>query len=313
MPKKKHQFKLKKIYQKKQIAIIIILIMCLISFVIIFGRYITNNIEDFFVRSKEFYFESDKLSEDTSYFQVENWSGVDSYTITVNMNSRKNNIEVATYDIAYDISYTCSDNVICDLSKTEGIIYASTNTDYFNLVVTPNTSLDTGDKVVVDIEVRSKTNYKQTLKGRFTLIVGKENLSYQITDTKGNPYMELSITNTLSYYTVRQAFDNYTVGQRINLDTYLSLTEENKQKCKSSVVKIDFEPNVILLDLTDETYSNATNITTTTINGKTYVNSLTISLDAESSEDLRFYKVDTSQDYTYPNGDNEPIVNVTVI
>lgn len=313
MPKKKHQFKLKKIYQKKQIAIIIILIMCLISFVIIFGRYITNNIEDFFVRSKEFYFESDKLSEDTSYFQVENWSGVDSYTITVNMNSRKNNIEVATYDIAYDISYTCSDNVICDLSKTEGIIYASTNTDYFNLVVTPNTSLDTGDKVVVDIEVRSKTNYKQTLKGRFTLIVGKENLSYQITDTKGNPYMELSITNTLSYYTVRQAFDNYTVGQRINLDTYLSLTEENKQKCKSSVVKIDFEPNVILLDLTDETYSNATNITTTTINGKTYVNSLTISLAAESSEDLRFYKVDTSQDYTYPNGDNEPIVNVTVI
>ena len=313
MPKKKHQFKLKKIYQKKQIAIIIILIMCLISFVIIFGRYITNNIEDFFVRSKEFYFESDKLSEDTSYFQVENWSGVDSYTITVNMNSRKNNIEVATYDIAYDISYTCSDNVICDLSKTEGIIYASTNTDYFNLVVTPNTSLDTGDKVVVDIEVRSKTNYKQTLKGRFTLIVGKENLSYQITDTKGNPYMELSITNTLSYYTVRQAFDNYTVGQRINLDTYLSLTEENKQKCKSSVVKIDFEPNVILLDLTDETYSNATNITTTMINGKTYVNSLTISLDAESSEDLRFYKVDTSQDYTYPNGDNEPIVNVTVI
>ena len=313
MPKKKHQFKLKKIYQKKQIAIIIILIMCLISFVIIFGRYITNNIEDFFVRSKEFYFESDKLSEDTSYFQVENWSGVDSYTITVNMNSRKNNIEVATYDIAYDISYTCSDNVICDLSKTEGIIYASTNTDYFNLVVTPNTSLDTGDKVVVDIEVRSKTNYEQTLKGRFTLIVGKENLSYQITDTKGNPYMELSITNTLSYYTVRQAFDNYTVGQRINLDTYLSLTEENKQKCKSSIVKIDFEPNVILLDLTDETYSNATNITTTTINGKTYVNSLTISLDAESSEDLRFYKVDTSQDYTYPNGDNEPIVNVTVI
>ncbi len=313
MPKKKHQFKLKKIYQKKQIAIIIILIMCLISFVIIFGRYITNNIEDFFVRSKEFYFESDKLSEDTSYFQVENWSGVDSYTITVNMNSRKNNIEVATYDIAYDISYTCSDNVICDLSKTEGIIYASTNTDYFNLVITPNTSLDTGDKVVVDIEARSKTNYEKTLKGRFTLIVGKENLSYQITDTKGNPYMELSITNTLSYYTVRQAFDNYTVGQRINLDTYLSLTEENKQKCKSSIVKIDFEPNVILLDLTDETYSNATNITTTTINGKTYVNSLTISLDAESSEDLRFYKVDTSQDYTYPNGDNEPIVNVTVI
>ena len=313
MPNKKYQFKLNKKYQKKQVMIIIILLICFISFVVIFGRYITNNIEDFFVRSKEFYFESDKLSEETSYFQVENWSGVDSYTITVNMNSRKNNIEVATYDIGYDISYTCSDNVICDLSKTEGIIYANTNTDYFNLVITPNTALDTGDKVVVDIEVKSTTNYEKTLKGRFTLIVGKENLSYQITDSEGNPYMDLSLTNTLSYYTVRQAFDGYTVGQRINVDTYISLTKENKQKCKSSVVKIDFDPNVILLDLTDDVYANATNITTTTINGKTYVNSLTVELDVESSEDLRFYKVDTTQDYTYPNGNNKPVVTVTVV
>ena len=139
MPNKKYQFKLKKTYQKKQITIIIVLIMCLISFVVIFVRYVTNSINNFFVRSQEFYFASDKLSEDTSYFQVENWYGVDDYTITVNMNSRKNNIEVATYDIGYEISYTCSDNAICQLSKTEGIIYSNSNTDYFNLVITPNT------------------------------------------------------------------------------------------------------------------------------------------------------------------------------
>ena len=313
MPNKKYQFNLKKKYKKKQIIIFLILIICLISFVIVFGRYITNNIEDFLVRSKEFYFESDKLSEDTSYFQVENWSGVDTYTITVNMNSRKNNIEVATYDIGYDISYTCSDNAICNLSKTSGIIYASTNTDYFNIDIIPNTALDTGDKVIVDIEVRSTTNYDKILKGRFTLIVGKENLSYQITDTEGNPYMDLRLTNTLSYYTVRQAFDGYSVGQRINADTYLTLTEENKEKCKSNVVKIDFDPNVILLDLTDEIYANASNILTTMINGKTYVNSLTVDLDIESSADLRFYKVDTSQDYTYPNGNNQSVVTVTPI
>ncbi len=313
MHKRKSQVKLKKKYQKKQIMIVIILLMCIVSFIIIFGRYITSNIENFFVRSKEFYFESDKLSENTSYFQVENWSGVDSYTVTVNMNSRKNNIEVATYDIAYDISYTCSDNVICSLSKTEGIIYASTNTDFFNLVITPNTALNTGDKVVVDIEVKSKTNYEKTLKGRFTLIVGKENLSYQITDSRNNPYMELSITNTLSYYTVRQAFDNYEVGQRINVDTYISLSEENKQKCKSSVVRLDFDPNIVRIDITDETYTNATNITTTTIDDKTYINGLTIDLDVETSDDLRFYKVDASQDYTYPNTNNNSIINVTVL
>ena len=228
------------------------------------------------------------------------------------MNSRKNNIEKATYDIGYDISYSCSDNAICSLSKTSGIIYADTNSDYFNLVITPNASLDTGDKVIVDIEVKSTTNYEKTLKGRFTLVVGKENLTYQITDTSNNPYMELSLTNTLSYYTVREAFNGYTVGQRINVDTYLGLSNENKEKCKSSVVKIDFDPNEILLDLTDDLYANATNVTTTTIDGSTYVNSLTVDLDVESSENLRFYKVDSSQDYTYPNENNKSIVTVTV-
>lgn len=312
MPNKEHRYKLMKRYKKNQILIILLILMCITSFVIIFGRYVTNNVKDFFVRSKEFYFESDKLAEKMTFFQVENWSGVDDYTITVNMNSRKNNIEKATYDIGYDISYTCSDNAICSLSKTSGIIYADTNSDYFNLVITPNASLDTGDKVIVDIEVKSTTNYEKTLKGRFTLVVGKENLTYQITDTSNNPYMELSLTNTLSYYTVREAFNGYTVGQRINVDTYMGLSNENKEKCKSSVVKIDFDPNEILLDLTDDLYANATNVTTTTIDGSTYVNSLTVDLDVESSENLRFYKVDSSQDYTYPNENNKSIVTVTV-
>lgn len=312
MPNKEHRYKLMKRYKKNQILIILLILMCITSFVIIFGRYVTNNVKDFFVRSKEFYFESDKLAEKMTFFQVENWSGVDDYTITVNMNSRKNNIEKATYDIGYDISYSCSDNAICSLSKTSGIIYADTNSDYFNLVITPNASLDTGDKVIVDIEVKSTTNYEKTLKGRFTLVVGKENLTYQITDTSNNPYMELSLTNTLSYYTVREAFNGYTVGQRINVDTYLGLSNENKEKCKSSVVKIDFDPNEILLDLTDDLYANATNVTTTTIDGSTYVNSLTVDLDVESSENLRFYKVDSSQDYTYPNENNKSIVTVTV-
>ena len=95
-----------KVYKKKQILIILAILLCSISFVIVFGRYVTNSVNNFFLRSKEFYFYSDKLSEKRDVFQVDNWSGVDDYTIVVNMNSRKNNIQVATYDIAYDIKYT---------------------------------------------------------------------------------------------------------------------------------------------------------------------------------------------------------------
>ena len=79
----------KSIYKKKQMLIILVILVALISLVAIFGRYITNNINNFFQRSSEFYFESDKLSESGTTLQVDNWSGVDDYIITVNMNSRK--------------------------------------------------------------------------------------------------------------------------------------------------------------------------------------------------------------------------------
>lgn len=313
MPKKRYQFKIKNNLKKTQILLIMAILICIISFIVIFGRYLTNNVNDFFVRSKEFYFYSDKLEEDTAVFQVDNWSGVDDYVITVNMNSRKNNLKVASYDIGYTISYTCSDNAICQLSKTEGIIYSNNNSDYFNLTITPNRQLETGDKVVVEIEAKSTAKYQKTLKGKFTLVVGKEKLSYQITDKPQNPYMELSLTNTLSYYIVNEAFGNYSVNDKIDIDTYLALTEENKAKCSSAIVTITFNPEQVLLDITNESYSKAKNIETTTVNGKTYINKFTILIDAISSTDLRFYKVDVSKDYTYPNGNEPSVLSITSI
>jgi hypothetical protein len=299
-----------KTFQKKQIIIILIILLSSLSFVIVFGRYVTNSVNNFFLRSKEFYFYSDKLSEKRDVFQVDNWSGVDDYTIIVNMNSRKNNIQVASYDIAYDIKYTCSNNAICQLSKTSGIISKEDNTDSFNLTITPNTQLKTGDKVTVEVEATSKTSYKKTIKGKFTLVVGKENLTYQITDKPNNPYLDVRITNTLSYYIVKEAFGEYPEKYKIDIDTYLALSDENKAKCYSSIVRVEFDPREVLIDITNENYQKATEVTTTSIDGKTYINGFTLPIDSISSADLRFYKVDTSKDYTYPNFENESVVSV---
>lgn len=308
---KKVNMKINTRYVKKQILIIALIVLNFISFVIIFGRYLTNNINDFFIRSKEFYFFSDKLSEEDSIYQVDNWSGVDDYVITINMNSSNNNLDVATYDIGYEISYTCSDNVICQLSKTEGTILANTNTDFFNLTITPNKQLSTGDKVIVNVVVNSIAPYKKTLKGKFTLVVGKEKLSYQITDSAQNPYLQLSMTNTLTFYNVQEKFSNYNVGDKIDIDTYLKLSDTEKLKCYSALVDIKFDPNKILFDVTNSAYVDATNITTTIIDGKTYINGFSLKIDAISSREVRFYKVDVSKNYTYPYGNNEPIVNIS--
>lgn len=300
-------------YKIKQISIMLLLLIIIISLVIVFARYITNTVNNYFLRSKEFYFESDKLSEKGTILQVDNWSGVDDYLITINLNSRKNNIEVATYDIAYDVQYNCSDNIICNISKTEGIIYAKNNSDYFNIMITPNTQLRTGDKAIVNIEVSSTSEYKKTLKGQFILVVGQENISYQIVDKETNPYLELSITNTLSYYTIKESFGGYQVGDRIDTNTYLNLSEQDRNKCYSGEVTVEFNPEEVLLDMTSEIYNKAKNIETVVMSGNTYIKKFTINIDAISSVDIRFYKVDTTKDYTYPNSNNSSIIKVTNI
>ena len=60
-----------------------------------------------------------------------------------------------------------------------------------------------------------------------------------------------------------------------------------------------------MFDVTNSAYSDATKITTTNIDGKTYINGFTIKIDAISSREIRFYKVDVNKDYTYPNSNND--------
>ncbi len=298
-------------YKTKQLFIIAVVLVCTITLVATFGRYVVNTINNFFVRSKEFYFYSDKLSEESSYYQIDNWTGVDPYTITVNMNSRLNNIKVTTYDIDYDISYKASENCSCQLSKASGTILASSNSDYFNLTITPNTGLTTGDKVWVVITATSNAQYKKTLTATFVLTVGKENLSYEIKDSVASKYLELNITNTLSYYKVSEAFGSYKVDDRIDVDTYLTLSDENKAKCYSALITLEFDPNIVLLDMTNTNYLNATQVSKEVINGSNYINGITFKVEPISSTVVRFYKLDVSKDYTYPIVNDTSIIKLT--
>ena len=300
-------------YNRRQIIIACIIIIYGISLVSIMGRYVVKNVSGFFNKTKEFYFNSDKLGTDNPTYQIENWSGIDNYTITINMNSIQNNLVATPYDIDYEISYSCSSNIICQLSKQSGKILGETNTDSFNLIIIPNAQLKTGDKVFVQITAKASSPYEKTLQGRFTLVVGQENLYYEIVDEPNSPYLKFNITNTLSYYKVQQAFDAFQVGERLTIDTYLSLSEENKNKCYSTIVTLNFDPDDVVLDMTDSNYLNATNVTTTQKDSFNYINSLTFKVDAISSVQVRFYKQDKTMDYTYPIINNNPIVTFTNI
>lgn len=303
----------KKIGNKK-IIILLLFIILFSSSSVTLARYAYKEIRNFYFNSKKFYFNCDKLSESNSLIELTNWSGVGEYSITFKMNSYANNNLFSEDDIAYDISYNCSSNVVCSAvdNKTSGTILKSKNTDEFTIVITVPTDVNLKDKdsVELNVEATSTSPYKKKLTGTFRLVVGHYGLSYEIADEKGSPYLETKITNTLDYYKIIVPFDNYNVGDQIDIPTYLSLTDEQKQKCASAIITLEFEPEQVLLDMTSEDYLNAISTTKKQLNGYDYLTSITFKMDALSSEQVKFYKIDTSQDNTYPNQDNTSIITV---
>jgi len=297
--------------KKSKLIILLIIFLMLITIVPTLGRYVGRELKNYYLSTKNFYFNADKLEENGIVYQVENWSGVDSYDVTFNMNSYKNNTVYSESDIEYDIKYSCSDNVNCTITKTKGIIYSEKHTDSFTVNLTPKKSLNDGDKAWVEVEATSTFPYKKTLKGKFNIAVGKTGLSYEIIDKEHSKYFEVSITNTFDFYTAREDYGNYKKGEKIDIDTYLNMTETEKQHFASSIVTIDFSPVTALLDMTSTAYLNALETKETTLNNYNYINSLTFKVDALSSYRVKFYKVDSTKNYTYPFVNEQSIVNVT--
>lgn len=294
---------------KKNIYIILGITFIIFSIGITLGRYIYNDIRDFYLASKSFYFNSDKLTPLRGIYQIDNWSGVDTYTLTINLNNIKNNLVHAESDIEYEINYTCSNNANCSVSKTQGILYSEKQTDYFSATISPNTALTNKDEVWIEIVAKSTYPYKKTLSARFILKVGIPGISYSIYDEAKRPYFDLSVTNTIDYYLVKEAFGIYSINQRIDYNTYMSLSDNDKAKCALPLITLTFDPQVVILDMTNTAYLNAETYTTIQINNHSYVNSISFRIALESSETVRFYKANANADYTYPIVNETSIVN----
>lgn len=303
-------------FNKKVIFILILFLVAFFSIGMTFGRYAYKHIRDFYLMSKKFYFNSDMLDVDSAYYEIDNWSGVDTYSITINMNSLDNNRRGSEVDIAYDIQFTCSSNIICESvdDKSSGVIYQESHTDDFTINMTPRegVNLEDGDSIWLEVTTKSTSPYKKTLSGKFVIVVGMYGLAYEIDDSVNSPYLEVRITNTLDYYKVIEAFDNYQIGDKIDISTYQNLSDTDKLKCTSSVIHLSFDPRYVLLDMTSHAYLNRYTIGTTTMDdGYEYVNDIIFGIDALSSYIVKFYKVDDSIDYTYPLVNDSSIVTVS--
>ena len=341
------------VIKKNKKIIIIILILVFIVPAVTFGRYIYNLFLDHYFASKNFYFNSDLLSKDGTQYTISNWSGVDSYILTINMNSIKNDKKYALSDIYYNIEYECGEKVNCYLNKDSGVIPASTdgdkNRDSFALTIIPKEPFVNNEETNISITAKSISPYKKTLSASFKLRASKIGLSYEITDKKNDIFSVLRLTNSLTYYTVKEAFGNYNVGDEIEQYKYQELSSEDKKKCYSLLVNLSFDPRVINMDLTNAYYlkvlkNNPSKINTIKLrkvlksfgdykeddlidentyetlseeekdnisSQYDYVNGIIIEIDAISSADIKFYKKDTTNDYTYPFVNENSIVEIS--
>ena len=297
-----------KIYTK---PFIITMIIVLIPTIYTFTRYFLKENADYYLESKNFYFNSNRLKKDNPLYKINNWTGVGVFTLDISMNSRKNNLLESNFDIAYNLSYTCTGDVICSISKNSGVIYETTHMDDFVLTISPTRAFDEGESVYINVSATSTVPYVSTISADFEIVVGKRGVSYTIDDEDNRPYLLVAITNAITSYEVKEAFDSYSIGDEIDVDTYLNLTSTNKNKCISALIRLNFDPNDVVLDTTSSILNDAI-IQSILIDGINYVNEITFKMDAMSSLEVRFYKLDNTKNYSYPFNAS-PIVLLSVI
>jgi len=293
--------------KRRRLIIILIILILLLPVGITFSKYVTENIKNYIMEANHFFFNSDKLVSGGVTYGINNWGGAGNIEIQFELNNHKNNILTSDTDIEYTLDITCDNGLICSLSSDSGVIQVAEKTDDFTLTLTPTRPFNDNESVTVTVSATSSTPYVKTLSATFVVTVGRRGIDYEITDSEGSPYLIFSITNALDTYKVITAFGDYSVNDLITTNDYLALSDENKAKCASAVITLSFDPSVIILDTTSEIMSSAT-YQTTNYNGVDYISNITFPMDVMMSKEIRFYKRDSSRNWTYPIVNNTSVV-----
>ena len=308
---------MKKFKKIKMISVFRALSVCAVAVALSYGvttlaKYITEEFHGYYLNAKHFYFTSNRLTRNTATYQVNNWSGVGSFSITFNLLSEKNSYVYSEFDIPYTVSVTCPNDVVCTLDKNSGTIYNTPNnhSDTVTVSVSPTRSYGQNERLSIYIEASSTSPYIETLSSRFEYIVGQQGVSYEIDDEANRVYMLLKITNAINFCRVVTAFGNYSVNDLIDNSVFRTLQPADQAKCVSKYIDLSFDPTVVILDTTSNIINEAT-YTSTTINGTSYVNSLSFKIDPLSAKTIKFYK-SNALDYTYPIVNNSSIVSVSI-
>ena len=300
--------RLRKFILKHRNIALVVAIVLLLPVGYSLAKFVLTEIHEFFLSSKDFYFTSNRLAENNPGFQVDNWSGVENITVEFALKSQKNDYLLADYDIPFNLTLECDDDVVCSTTDSPGVIYKDNgNQKVVSVTAVPQRAFQEGESTIIKVWATSEAPYVKTISATFEYVVTRTSVTYDITDEVKRAYMLTSITNAVSSCKVTEAFGNYSVGQELDVSVFRSLSPENQRKCVSQTITIGFDPNILLFDNTSELLKNAT-YTTTNIGDVSYINSITFVMNPLTSVDVKFYKVDINQDYSYKYGYGTSII-----
>lgn len=289
-------------------------ILVIVSFgVTTLARYVIEEFHGYYLNAKHFYFTSNRLKRDNPVYLVNNWSGVGSFNISFDILSQKNEYVYTEYDIPYTVTFDCPNDVTCSVDKPSSTVYSasSTHSDTVTLSINPSRAYNENEHLIIDVTAQSTSPYVETITARFEYVVGKQGATYEIDDEANQVYLHLKITNATNFCKVTEAFGNYSVNDLIDNSIYRTLSTIDQAKCISKYIDLSFNPNILLIDTTENIIDEST-YTTTTLNGTDYINSLSTTIAPLSTVSIKFYKVNPANDYAYPFNNNTSIINVNI-
>lgn len=270
---------MKRKLNKFKVGIVVILVVLTFT-ITVFGRYIYNTAREAYFVTRQFYFLSDVLTVSGSSYQYDNWGGVNTYLIEIELYSYLNAMSKLDYDLGYTITCSTSDedkvriglnsDALDAPTTMVDVIPASTNTSKVGIFVTPINPIEKNDSVKIQVTATTSVPYQKTISCEFIIkVVTQGENTYLIEDVENRDY------------------------------AILALTCANNSGAQ---VTLEFDPSKLRIDMNDEVFTNriVEEDVTTTINGSTYVKKIVFNIGAETTKNVKFYKVDKTKNYTYP-------------
>lgn len=284
--------------KKQRVILLFIVILVVIIILPTFSRYIYNNIRENYLNSKQFYFTSDLLNVNNNKVSFSNWGGSVTYVLKFDINSKLNELTKVNYDMNYELTCTIDEKDKATLfigsedgDSTEGkedgtitikrSITSAQNTDTVKLYIKPKQKLPLNNSVNLTLKAATTEPYKKEIFAKVKIVAGLTETDYTIEDSVNSEYATLNLVNS-------------------NKDV--------------STIKISYDPAKIRIDLTDDFFdlnnlvTNLTDFNTkqwtrTLDSSKKYIKEVKFYLKGQSSKKIKFYKIDRTIDYTYPNTD----------